>query len=127
MNDKNTARAAKLNNNGTKALIVLSVLAAIIGGIASYVGPIEARMEYMSTRMDKLETELKAELKEHERLEAHVGAVKKMAAILEKFTEVETQFDGKAELRKALHEQNVEDIKKLEAWQMQVLLDGQKP
>ena len=117
----------KLNSNGLKALIVLSVLAAVIGGIASYVGPIEARQEYLSNRIDKLETELKAELKEHESLEAHAGALREMGQIEVLFKEIETQFDGMADLREILHQQNVKDINELKAWRIRVLEDGRKP
>jgi len=103
----------KLNSNGTRAVVVISILIAIVGSLAALVNPINTQLQYANDRIDKLELALERQMEKHESLDAHHGAQKQMGQMEVMFQEIETQFQGMAELRAILHDQNVKDIDEL--------------
>lgn len=75
------------NNTGRTGFVVLASLLAIIAGVYAMVEPMGQRIDFLSTQM-----------KTHAVLQAHEGAAADLAKIVERFSEVETQFRGLREL-----------------------------
>ena len=79
--------------NGAVSKVVAGILAlmALIGGVAAIVAPMNQRIE----AIEKSQVE-------HEGSESHIGTAAQLAAIREKFVEIETQFRGERQQRQDL-------------------------
>lgn len=78
---------AESNNTGRTGFVVLASLLAIIAGVYAMVEPMGQRIDFVNEQV-----------KAHSGLHAHEGGVGDLAKIVERFSEVETQFRGLREL-----------------------------
>lgn len=95
----------KINNskkNGTKALSVAVLVIAIIAGVYAMVEPMQQRIDFLERQVLRSENLLQ----KHADVKIHPGASEEVAAMRERFKEVETQFKG---LREVLQLQ-IEDM-----------------
>lgn len=67
--------------NGAKAFAGVIALVAVIAGVYAMVEPMGQKIEFVNR-----------DVRDHARLDQHVGAAKELAGIGERFKEVETQF-----------------------------------
>ena len=76
--------------NGAVSKVVAGILAlmALIGGVAAIVAPMNQRIEAIEKGQER-----------HEGAESHIGTASQLAAIREKFVEIETQFRGERQQR----------------------------
>jgi len=84
----------------------LIILGFMVTAIVAVVTPIRQQMEYVKEELDK-----------HALIEAHPDMLEKYAYTIERFKEVETQFDALREVSEKNDERQQARFNKLEDWQ----------
>ena len=92
MVDTSIARTNK-NANGAKALGAVVAIVAVIMGVYAMVEPMSQRIDFLERQLDKIDARL------HDTDQRERDAAESLAAIQERFQEVETQFRAERELR----------------------------
>ena len=86
------------NSNGMKAFGGVLALVAILAGMKAFVNPVNQRVDFVGEQMSQLGNNLDV-LNRRDR-EHQVETDAGLAAIREKFAEIETQFDWLREVKK---------------------------
>lgn len=102
------------NTNNSRVKTFGAILTMVVLLIAAIIRPIRQRNDDLQRQI----YDLKMELKDHAQLNNHPwGVVGEIAELREKFTEVETQFDGLRERGTLLTAKSEDRLDKLEKWQ----------
>jgi preprotein translocase subunit YajC len=78
------------NGNGSKAFAGILAILAVVAGIYAVTKPTSQRID----TVEAMNGAVAKDLEKHEAVLGHPGMVAQLAAITEKFVEIETQFDA---------------------------------
>lgn len=111
-----TDTGTQKNNRNNKLLIVVLGVAALVGIVSHFVSPITIEVGFLRNDIEKTESRFNVALRDHENLLAHVGASAELKTALQKFAEVETQFDAAKELMESEGRFTTHRLEEIEDW-----------
>jgi len=89
--------AEESNGSGLRVVLALAAIAGLVASLIAITQPIRKDVETLSAIVQMTRKDLRRDLREHERGDGHSDTTAALAALNQKFAEVETQFKWRAD------------------------------